>query len=403
MFANRQLTAVVCARFVSLTGTNLTTVALPWFVLVTTGSTARMGIVLACQTLPAVVLGIPAGQLVARIGPRRSLVLGDALRAPLLAAVPILHAAGALSFPLLLVLVTTIGLFSVPYASAASALLPDLVGENENEVARATAALQVAIQTTGVLGPILAGALIPLVGAANVLLVDAVSYGLSATIVAVFVHAGKARPAAARVRGLFVGLTQIRRDSLLLAILATATAAHVALAGLFASLPALAYDGYHDPRTAGVLFAADAIGSVVGGLAVLALARRVRPLVLGVVGFAAMAAPLWLLVQTTSLPVAVVSLFVFGVGGPLGVAPISAILTTRAPAAIRPQVVATFLSVSSAGTPLGAVLAGYAIEQVGFRATYVGVAAVMTFSTLLLLRCVRTLQRAAAIPATSPS
>src|SRR4051812_32680345 len=83
--------AIVIARFVSLTGTNMTTVALPWFVLATTGSTVKMGLVLACQTLPAFVLGIPGGSVVAALGARRSLILGDSLRAPLLAAIPILH------------------------------------------------------------------------------------------------------------------------------------------------------------------------------------------------------------------------------------------------------------------------------------------------------------------------
>ena len=128
----------------------MTIVALPWFVLATTGSTAKMGLVLACQTLPAFALGIPAGRLVAALGPRRSLVLGDALRAPLLAAVPVLHWPALLSFPLLLVLVTAIGVFSVPYAAAASSILPEIVGEDASEVARAQAALQVAIQVTGV-------------------------------------------------------------------------------------------------------------------------------------------------------------------------------------------------------------------------------------------------------------
>jgi MFS family permease len=165
MLHNRQLAAVVSARFVSLTGTNMTVVALPWFVLATTGSTTRMGLVLACQTIPSVVLGVPAGSVVAALGPRRALVLADTLRAPLLAAVPVCSWLGVLSFPLLLLLVTAIGIFSVPYAAASNAILPELVGEDEAEVARATAALQVAIQTTGVIGPVLAGVLIPVLGA----------------------------------------------------------------------------------------------------------------------------------------------------------------------------------------------------------------------------------------------
>ena len=395
MLRNRTLAAVVTARFISLIGTNMTLVALPWFVLSTTGSTAKMGLVLACQTIPAVVLGVPGGDVVARIGPRRALVLGDALRAPLLAAVPALSWLGVLSFPLLIVLVTVIGVFSVPYAAASNAILPEIVGEDESEIARATAALQVAIQTTGVVGPILAGVLIPLVGAPSILLFDAASYALSAAIVALFVHAGRALARRGHRRGVLVGVRQVRRDPLLASIVAAALAAHVGLAALFATLPALAFRSFHDARTAGVLFAADAVGSVLGGFLALGLARRVRPMRLGVIGFALMAGPIWILTGATSLPLAVAAMVLFGVGGPLGVSPISATLTTRAPAAIRPQVVSAFLAITAAGTPLGAAGAGLAIERIGFAAT-------MTLATLLLWGFVRR-TRGAPEPAPEPA
>jgi MFS family permease len=383
MLHNRQLAAVVSARFVSLTGTNMTVVALPWFVLATTGSTTRMGLVLACQTIPSVVLGVPAGSVVAALGPRRALVLADTLRAPLLAAVPVCSWLGVLSFPLLLLLVTAIGIFSVPYAAASNAILPELVGEDEAEVARATAALQVAIQTTGVIGPVLAGVLIPVLGATAILVFDAASYALSAAIVALFVRVGRAVAGAAR-RGVLVGVRRIRDDALLASLVASVLAAHLALAALFATLPALAFRTFHDARTAGLLFAADAIGSVLGGFLALWLARRVRPMLLAVVGFVAMSAPIWILAGASALPVAVVSMFVFGIGGPLGVAPISATLTLRAPASIRPQVVSAFFAVTSAGTPLGAAGVGYAIGRLGFPATYVGIAATMSLATVLL-------------------
>jgi MFS family permease len=404
VFRDRTLLALVGARFVSLTGTNMTVVALPWFVLATTGSTARMGVVLACQMLPAVVLGLPAGGVVAALGARRALVLGDSVRAPLLVAVPALHWAGLLSFPVLLALVTAIGVFSVPYAAAASALLPDVVGEDEAEVARATAALQVAIQTTGVLGPAAAGLLIPLLGAPNLLLFDGASYAISAAIVAGLVQVGRARSRAERTRGLLVGVRHLRRDSLLTSIVAVAFIAHVGLAALFASLPALAFRSFHDARTAGVLFTADAVGSVLGGLAALWLARRVKPLRLGLLGFVLMSAPLWLLTVGASLPVALAAMFCFGIGGPLSVSPVTAVLTTRAPAAIRAQVISAFLAITTAGMPVGSAGAGFAIARVGFAPTYVGIAAAMTLATVLLAVFVHLDEAPEALAAaTSPS
>ena len=178
----------------------------------------------------------------------------------------------SLSFPTLLGLVTAIGIFSVPYAAAASSLLPEIVGEDEQEVAHAQASLQVAIQTTGILGPVAAGALIPLIGAPRLLYLDAASYAISALVIVAFVRAGRAAARTGPRRGVLAGLRQVFTDPLLASIVTVGLVAHLGLAALFASLPALAFRDFHDARSAGLLFASDAIGSVAGGL--LAIDRK---------------------------------------------------------------------------------------------------------------------------------
>ncbi|HET6624417.1 MAG TPA: hypothetical protein VFG70_07785, partial [Gaiellaceae bacterium] len=62
--------ALVAAEIVSVFGTRMTYLALPWFVLVTTGSPGKMSLVLAAEIAPMAVLGIPSGMLVERIGSR---------------------------------------------------------------------------------------------------------------------------------------------------------------------------------------------------------------------------------------------------------------------------------------------------------------------------------------------
>jgi MFS family permease len=381
---NRQLAALVVARFVSLTGTNMTTVALPWFVLATTGSTVRMGLVLAVQLIPAVVLGTFSGTAVAALGSRRTLVLCDGLRAPLLASVPVLHWLGVLSFPTLLGIVAVIGLFAVPYAAAAQSMLPEIVGEDERLVAQAVSTLQVAIQVTGVVGPVLAGILIPFTGSPSLLLFDATSYLVCAAVVLVFVHVGGGRPREERPRGLFVGVRALFANPFLTAIVVAAFLSHVGLVGLFGTLPALAFRVFHDSRTAGALFSADAVGSIVAGLGTIWLAKRIDPVRLSVIGFALMAAPVWLLIVATPFWLAMVVLFVFGLGGPLAVAPISAALTMRVDASVRPHVVAAFLAISSLGSPLGAAGAGYAIARFGFHTTYAAIAALLSAAAVSL-------------------
>jgi MFS family permease len=81
---DRALVALLSAEVVSSLGSQMTFLALPWFVLVTTGSAARMGVVLAVELLPVALLGIPSGSLVARLGARRTMVFGDFARVPLM-------------------------------------------------------------------------------------------------------------------------------------------------------------------------------------------------------------------------------------------------------------------------------------------------------------------------------
>ena len=80
MLRNRSLAAILVAELVSLTGSAMTYVALPWFVLITTGSTARMGWVLAAELLPVGLLGIPSGSVIARIGAKGQVVIPKAIR-----------------------------------------------------------------------------------------------------------------------------------------------------------------------------------------------------------------------------------------------------------------------------------------------------------------------------------
>src|SRR5205823_8220466 len=97
----RAVVALLAAEVISTTGGEITAVALPWFVLVTTGSPARMGAVLAAGFLGMAVLGIPSGRAATALGPRRTMLVADAACAPTVALIPALHWAGLLSFPVI--------------------------------------------------------------------------------------------------------------------------------------------------------------------------------------------------------------------------------------------------------------------------------------------------------------
>ena len=95
---NVPLRALVVAEVISTTGSQMTWLALPWFVLVTTGSPTRMTFVLAAEVIGLGVAGLPSGNLLQRLGARRTMMCADALRAPLMLLVPVLHWTGHLSY-----------------------------------------------------------------------------------------------------------------------------------------------------------------------------------------------------------------------------------------------------------------------------------------------------------------
>ena len=93
------IAALVAAEVVSILGSRMTYLALPWFVLVTTGSPSKMTLVLAAEIAPMAILGIPSGMVVERLGARTTMLTCDAARIPLLASLPILHSAGHAQLP----------------------------------------------------------------------------------------------------------------------------------------------------------------------------------------------------------------------------------------------------------------------------------------------------------------
>jgi MFS family permease len=144
------------AELISQLGSSLSALALPWFVLVTTHSTSRMGIVFAVEVLPFVVFGLHAGVVVDRLGPRATMLLSDLARAPVIALVPLLQSVGGLSFPLILAVAFVHGTLSTAYFTCQRALIPAIVGTGEQDVARANTLLEGATNFTSFAGPAIA-------------------------------------------------------------------------------------------------------------------------------------------------------------------------------------------------------------------------------------------------------
>lgn len=384
MIRDRSLLALLSGEFVSRLGSQFTTLALPWFVLVTTGSTAKMGLVFAIELAPIALLGIPSALLVDRFGPKRWLVAMDALRAPVVAAVPLLHELGGLSFGLILVLGALHGTFSVGYFASQRLILPAVVGEDEQRLAQANGILEGTTNLTNLAGPALAGVLIATLGAANVMWIDAGSYLASVVLIGGFVRVRRdVQEETEDARGIFAGLRYLRRDTLLARISLSSLVFGFTFPMLAASFPVLAYEQYHrNPRVAGFLFAVIGAGQVAGSLLTYRLVTRVRPMRLA--SFAALATgpPLWLLVPHVPLAVVAVALALVGASVPLINAPYIGMLTMRVPPALRGHVFQSLLTINQVLGPLGYVLAGVLFTRIGLHPSYAVMAVLGTCATL---------------------
>ncbi|BBA97634.1 putative transmembrane transporter [Actinacidiphila reveromycinica] len=197
----RPLALLLTANVVSIAGNMLTLVAVPWFVLATTGSPARAGLVAFASTVPVVLAALLGGPLIDRLGYTVTSVVSDGVCALATVAVPVLHATGHLTYGLLLVLVAVSGLFHSPGETAREVLMPRLAERAGTTVARASSGYEGASRGARMLGAPLAGVLIAGIGAADVLVLDAATFAVSALLIGAGVHGRTGGGASAPVAG----------------------------------------------------------------------------------------------------------------------------------------------------------------------------------------------------------
>ncbi|HET7573267.1 MAG TPA: MFS transporter [Gaiellaceae bacterium] len=389
MWRNRSLAGLIAAELVSLTGSAMTFVALPWFVLATTGSTAKMGWVLGAELLPIGLLGVPAGSLISRLGAKRSMLISDAARGPLMLVLPVLDWTGHLSFPALLAATFAVGCFATPYYGSSRLIVPEVAGEDEQAVAQVSAVLAAATQGTQIAGPVLAGVLIAATSPPVALVVDAATYLFSFLTVATVVRAGARTEPTAESQGVLAGLRFLRRDPLLGPLLVAACAINLFAQGVIVGLDVLAYFTYGSAHVAGLLFGAFGVGALLGALAAQQLAARVELLRLISVAIVALPLPIFLLGISMPWGAALVVVAAGAFFAPLVNAPIFGVLTVRTPPALRPKVLTAAMTVGSLATPLGFFASGYALRWLSVQQLFVAIAAALTVGGLAFAAIVR--------------
>jgi MFS family permease len=386
LLRRRPVVALLTAEVVSTTGSQMTWLALPWFVLRTTGSPTKMTLVVAAELVAIAALGLPGAKVLSRVGAWRTMVTCDAARAPLMALVPILHATGHLSFTGLLAIAFALGALWAPYFAAQKMIVPELLGEDEALVGQASALFQGATRVTMLLGPVLAGVLITVVSAPAVLLVDALSYAFSAALIAGLVPRSKPLPSDGEDRGVRQGIRFLAHEPLLRVWTGVFAIGDAAWTAFFVSVPVLVFARFNaDARVAGALLASFGIGAVAGNVvAYRFLLQRMEGLRVIAAFVLGQALPLWLL--TVHLPAAAycAALAVSGIANGLVNPSIHALMTLRIPPALRPTAMTAMMIVFAIVQPIVVLAAGPVLSGLGVEPVLIGFAAVQTVAMLAI-------------------
>lgn len=389
----RPLVAVLAANTVSITGNALTGMGVPWFVLQSTGSAGKAGVVAFCTMLPVVLSATVGGPVIDRIGRRRIGIVSDLVCGAAVGAVPLLEFAGVLRFWMLCGLMAVTGLFQAPGVTARGVLLPTLADSAGMALGRAAAWYDGASRCAGMIGSAVGGALIVVFGAQNVLLLDAATFAVSAALLAFGLRglaeaqprkrSGPASPRAYR-RELAEGYRYVLATPLLLGIcLMTLVTKGLDQSWSTVLLPVHVRENSAGSAELGLLNALFSVGALTGALAYGAVSGRVRRRPTFTIAFLAGGLPRFLVAAVTGsvAPLAVtmaVEGLAFGVINPI----LATVTYETVPQELRSRVLSVTTASVLVVTPLGGLAAGFFVDTAGPFRTMLAAGGVYLLATL---------------------
>jgi len=360
---------------ISLIGNALVLVALPWFVLETTDSAGRIGLIGMMSALPALVSGILGGVLVDRLGGRRMSVIADIISGVAVLFIPLFYQTVGLNFIGLMLLVFAGAALDIPGVTGRRLLLPELArGANMRDEA-VTSAYETMQGASFIIGPALAGILIYWIGTVNLLWITAAGFGVSALCIGLFSPAGKHVPdpegphaASGAVAELKAGFRFLRTDALLLSLAIGLTFMNFLFTPFWSVvLPVIIDDRFGEASRFGLMLTALGVGTLGGGLLYGTMGYRFRRhrRTIYLTGVASFVAMLWLLLSEPGYGPMLGLAFAVGlIGGPINPMLVNVRLE-RIPVALRGRVFATFSGLAGGAAPVGMVSAGWLLEATG--------------------------------------
>ncbi|NDL56852.1 MFS transporter [Phytoactinopolyspora mesophila] len=365
------LVGVLAAQAVSWTGTRVSAIALPWFVLSTTGSAAKTGLVVFVEMMPYVLAQVLSGPIIDRVGPRRISITGDLVSMAVVGLIPLLYAVDMLHFGVLLGLVAVVGAFRGPADASKGVFIPHVTKQARVPLERGTGLTGTIERLASTIGPAMAGLIVAALGGPYALVITAGLFGLGAVIIAVTMRGYQvvaddqpAEPYLARLRA---GAGFLRRERLLRSIAGMVAVTNLLdAAWMSVLLPVWAQSSGHGPEVVGLVVGVLSATSILSSLVAAVVAHRLRRRPVYLLGFLIAGGPKFLVLAFGApLWVVVVVYGIAGLGGGFLNPIIGAIQFERVPPEMYGRVRTMVVAVAWSGVPFGGLVGGGLIALAG--------------------------------------
>lgn len=366
---------------ISLAGTWMQMTAQAWLVWTLTHSSTALGVIIALQTLPVLLLGPYGGVIADRVDKRRLMVALQSAMGVQALIIGVLTLTGEVQYWQIGVLAAILGLGNAFESPARQSFMLEMVGPEH--LRNAVSLNSVLVNGARVVGPAIAGILITTAGIGICFLLNAASFvAVVASLLALDRSALHPTPPAPRAKGqLREGFRYIRATPELAVPLLMMAAAGCLTYEFQVTLPVMASRGLHAGATGfGFMTAAMGVGAVLGGLLVAARGKTgLGPLIIAATGFGTALA---LATLAPSLPLELAALALAGWGSISFMSMANSTLQLTAEPHMRGRVMSLWFVGFQGSTPIGAPIVGWLMAVGGARAG-LGLATVTCFAVAL--------------------
>jgi MFS family permease len=352
---------------ISLIGTWMQMTAQSWLVLKLSHSSTMLGVVVALQTLPVLLLGPYGGVIADRVDKRRLMIALQAAMGVQALALGLLTVTGTVRVWQIGILAAVLGLNNAFENPSRQSFMMELVGPEH--LRNAVSLNSVLVNVARSVGPAVAGILIATVGTGVCFLINAgsfvaVVFSLSSMDAAGLAPSAPMPRAAGQLRE---GLRYIRSTPALAIPLVMMGVAGCLTYEFQVSLPVMADQGLHVGATGfGFMTATMGVGAVAGGLFVAARGKTgLRPLVLAASGFAVTMA---LATLAPNLAFELIALALVGAGSIAFMSTGNSTLQLTAAPEMRGRVMSLWFVAFQGSTPIGGPIVGLVMSGLGARA-----------------------------------